>query len=477
MPGRLNSRKPVLYLNKITYIKTAKSWRADSVCLNIYPSSDQALCSHDSMISTLHIYGLSGCWAPRACLPHAWGAVEPPPSSHPPGRGGISLKGLVAAARVLTVAGGVDTLPHPCLATRARVGKKGEKRAEMVLALLVYSFREDSCCLLPVVLWAPWETCHLQQGSSGLLGWEQASLRVPCHLGAVLRVRRSPEGAAGAGDTECAWCSPLLWCFPRGLCWGCRGGWLHGARGSGAPRSQRCPQCCARRGLAWLSISCCSCGAGCMERCCGSWCWGWSRASWYKSLHNPSSCSHGGAGEGAPAASCSTETAFGLGSLSSKLVDPHLRSSQNWFRKRRLQMYFINLNCDNSLTRALPCTPHGLSYMSREGSNIGLTRPAFPRTARCGISQPPAAAAPAILLSSLFPSAGKAAALLAGLRPQAAGPHRAPALVVFRRAKQLVPLPLHGAGWDSPPPGRCCELRIASVCPSLQGHCLPCLAP
>lgn len=178
----------------------------------------------------------------------------------------------------------------------------------------------------------------------------------------------------------------------------------------------------------------------------------------------------GGAGEGAPAASCSTETAFGLGSLSSKLVDPHLGSSQNWFRKRRLQMNFINLNCDNSLTRALPCTPRGLSYMSREGSNIGLTRPASPRTAQCGVSQPPAAAAPApaILLSSLFPSAGKAAGLLARLRPQAAGPHCAPALVVFCRSKQLVPLPLRGAGWDSPPRGRCCGLRIASVCPPLQ---------
>lgn len=60
-------------LNKITYIKNAKSWRADSVCLNIYPRSDQALCSHDSMISTLHIYGLPGCWAPCSRLPRAWG--------------------------------------------------------------------------------------------------------------------------------------------------------------------------------------------------------------------------------------------------------------------------------------------------------------------------------------------------------------------------------------------------------------------
>lgn len=181
----------------------------------------------------------------------------------------------MAAAQVLTAAEGVDTLPHPCLATRARVGKKGEKRAEMVLALLVYGFQEDSCCLLPVVLWAPWEMCHPKQGSSGLLGWEQAPLRVPCHPGAVLRARRSPEGAAGAGDAECAWCSPPPWCFPQGVMLGLQrwvapwGSWER------CPRSRRCPQCCARRGLAWLSISCCSCGAGCMERCCGSWCWGW----------------------------------------------------------------------------------------------------------------------------------------------------------------------------------------------------------
>lgn len=86
----------------------------------------------------------------------------------------------------------------------------------MVLALLVYSFRDDSCCLLPVVLWAPWETCHPQQGSSGLLGWEQASLRVPCHLGAVLRTRRSPEGAAGAGDAVCLVFPPSRGAFPGG---------------------------------------------------------------------------------------------------------------------------------------------------------------------------------------------------------------------------------------------------------------------
>lgn len=219
----------------------------------------------------------------------------------------------------------------------------------MMLALLVCSFWEDSCCLLPVVLRGTQEGCCPQQGGSGLLGWEQVSPQVPCHLGAVLQARRSPEGAAGAGNKGCTWCSPPCSAFP-GRHTGAAGvGGSPGLTGA-VPPFAAVPPCCARRGLAWLSISCCSHGTGCMGRCCGSWCWGWSRARGYKSLHNPLSCDRGGAGEGAPAASCPAETAFGLGSLSSKLVDPRLRSSQNWFREKRPQMNFIDLNGDNSLT-------------------------------------------------------------------------------------------------------------------------------
>lgn len=49
----------------------------------------------------------------------------------------------------------------------------------------------------------------------------------------------------------------------------------------------------------------------------------------------------------AAATSCHAEAAFGLGSFSSELVNPHLRSSQNWFRKIRLQMNFMSIHCDN----------------------------------------------------------------------------------------------------------------------------------
>ena len=184
----------------------------------------------------------------------------------------------------------------------------------------------------------------------------------------------------------------------------------------------------------------------------------------------PRAVAVGGTREGAPAASCSMETAFGLGSLSSKLVDPHLRSSQNWFRKKRLQMNFINLNCDDSLTRAFSCTSRGLSYVSHEGSNIGLTRPASPCAARCGVSQPPAAAARAIPPSSLSSCVGKAAAPLTRLRSRAAGHCCVPAML-----RGCFPAG-EAAYAPSPPwcrvgltaPGGRCRLRVASVCPSLR---------
>lgn len=103
VPGS-SSSEDLPYLNKITYIKNTESWRADSVCLNIYPCSDQALCSHDSTISTWHIYGLPGCWAPHAVCP---GTTNPPPVSplclpvHP-----VVTPGLAT----------ISSLAHPCWA-------------------------------------------------------------------------------------------------------------------------------------------------------------------------------------------------------------------------------------------------------------------------------------------------------------------------------------------------------------------------
>lgn len=232
----------------------------------------------------------------------------------------------------------------------------------------------------------------------------------------------------------------------------------------------------------------------------------------------------GGAGEGAPAASCSTETAFGLGSLSSKLVDPHLGSSQNWFRKRRLQMNFINLNCDNSLTRALPCTPRGLSYMSREGSNIGLTRPASPphgavRRLTAPSSGSTSTSNPALVPLPLCGESGRSSrqAQTPGSRTplrscpgcflsveaaRAPSPPRcrvglpSPGQMLRAAHSKRVPIPAGAGGSELlPSPQRClwpcrcpsprAALPIASMCPGgpqspllcPQGHCLPCLAP
>lgn len=56
-------------------------------------------------------------------------------------------------------AGGVDALPHPCFAAHARIGKKGEKRGEIMLMLVACSFQEDSCCLLAVAPWGTQERC------------------------------------------------------------------------------------------------------------------------------------------------------------------------------------------------------------------------------------------------------------------------------------------------------------------------------
>lgn len=116
-PGKLP------HLNKITCIKNTESWRADSVCLNIYPCSDQALCSHDSAISTWHIYGLPGCRAPHAACP---GATDPPscvPSVAPcalsgdPWAGshlqpGTSLLGCAGAARNIPGWARQEWAPH-----------------------------------------------------------------------------------------------------------------------------------------------------------------------------------------------------------------------------------------------------------------------------------------------------------------------------------------------------------------------------
>lgn len=74
-------------------------------------------------------------------------------------RAGGSCPGAHSGCRAGGLPGGADALPHPCLATHARIAKKGEKRAEIMLVLLVCSFQEDSCCLLPVVLQGPWEMC------------------------------------------------------------------------------------------------------------------------------------------------------------------------------------------------------------------------------------------------------------------------------------------------------------------------------
>lgn len=111
----------------------------------------------------------------------------------------------------------------------------------MMLALLVCSFWEDSCCLLPVVLRGTQEGCCPQQGGSGLLGWEQVSPQVPCHLGAVLQARRSPEGAAGAGNKGCTWCSPPA-VLSRGGTLGLRGSVAPLGSREQCPPSQQCPR-------------------------------------------------------------------------------------------------------------------------------------------------------------------------------------------------------------------------------------------
>lgn len=103
----------------------------------------------------------------------------------------------------------------------------------------------------------PWGPCCPQQGHSGLLGWEQVSPWVPCHQGAVLWARGSPEGAAGAGDTGCAWCPPHG-AFPGGCMGAAEVGGSPGLTGVVSPITVSPVMVSMVQGLAWPIISCCS---------------------------------------------------------------------------------------------------------------------------------------------------------------------------------------------------------------------------
>lgn len=114
-------------------------------------------------------------------------------------------------------------------------------------------------------------------------------------------------------------------------------------------------------------------------------------------------------------------------------------------------MNFINLNGDNSLRQAHPCTPHGLSYMSHEGSDIGLTRPASPCTVQ-HLAAPSSTGRPALVPLPLHGGSGSSshqALIPSGWTLLGSSP--TPNNIIFQWVKQLVPLPLQGAGWDSPP--------------------------
>lgn len=202
VPGS-SSHGNLPYLNTITCIKNTESWRADSVCLNIYPCSDQALCSHDSAISTWHIYGLPGCRAPHAACP---GATDPPccaPSVAPcapsgdPWAGshlqpGTSLLGCAGAARISRAGhgrSGYHICPpqhRSCSATRCREGAQGTACSP-----------KTGSCSFSQSDWVPADTAMgMAQGcSSSVLPCDLPLLR-PRALGTARPAARGGPGAA-----------------------------------------------------------------------------------------------------------------------------------------------------------------------------------------------------------------------------------------------------------------------------------------
>lgn len=221
VPGSSSSGN-LPYLNKITYIKNTEFWRADSVCLNIYPCSNQALCSHDSAISTWHIYGLPGCWAPYAACP---GATDPPPVSplclpvHP-----VVIPGLAA----------ISSLAHPCRAVLelpgvSQAGHGREWVPHLSLAAQEVLCREVPCpcreesagnSLLPknrlLLLLLHTGTEGLGARGHGVVGMEQGCSSSLLHIAVLpcdvaLLGPRAPGTARPAvrgGSRRCTPCTP-----------------------------------------------------------------------------------------------------------------------------------------------------------------------------------------------------------------------------------------------------------------------------